>query len=112
MSAVGTGPDTVGSLPDKPGVTLVGDFSSILVDGRSAQVATLVAAQDVPDALGCGAPSSCMGLTAGTTTRVVEITEHGKPPLIVWESWTTGAPGTESLAAEFDAAVQSIRFGT
>ncbi len=112
MSPVGSGPDPVGSLPDKPGVTIVGEFSSQLVDRRSAQFATVVATHDVPAALGCDAAGSCPVLAAGTTTRVADIAEHGKPPLIVWESWTTGAPGTDGLAADFDAAVQSIRFGT
>jgi hypothetical protein len=102
----------VGSLPDQPGVTIVGQFSVLPADRRSAQVATFVVARDVADALGCDAAGSCTGLAAGTTTRVADIAEQGKPTLIVWESWTTGAPGTDRLAADFDAAVQSIRFGT
>ena len=111
-SPVENGPDPVGSLSDKPGVTIEGQFSVLPAGRRSAQVATFVATQDVPGALGCDAVGSCTDLAAGTTTRVADIAEQGKPPLIVWESWTTGAPGTDGLAAEFDAAVQSIRFGS
>lgn len=106
------GSDPLGRLSDDPRITVVGQFSPLLVDGRPTQVGTLTTEKDVPLALGCEAPGSCTALAAGTTTRVAEITEQGKPPLIVWQSWTTGAPGTTGLAADFDAALQSIRFDT
>jgi hypothetical protein len=92
-------------------VTLTGMVTPTMVDGRPAQVVTLSTDKDVPDVLGCEAAGSCLGLFAGTTTRIAEITAQGKPPILVWQSWTTGAPGTDSLPADFDRALASMRFG-
>jgi hypothetical protein len=112
MSPVGSdGVDPIGTVPDQRGVSLLGSFTALLVDGRPAQVATVTVAQEVPGALGCDAPASCSGLAAGTTVRVAEITENGKPLLVVWQSWATGSPGSDNLEADFDAALLSIRFG-
>lgn len=111
MSPIETGgPDPVGTLPDHRGVSLQGQFTPLLVDGRSAQVATAIVAQDVPGALGCDAAGSCSGLAGGTTVRIAEITESGKPSVVVWQSWATGSPGSANLEADFDAALLSMRF--
>jgi hypothetical protein len=98
-------------LTDDPRVTLTGMVTPTMVDGRPAQVVTLSTDKDIPDVLGCEAARSCLGLFAGTTTRIAQITEQGKPPILVWQSWTTGAPGTDSLPADFDKALASMKFG-
>lgn len=111
MSPNETAGPVVGTVPDQPGVTILGQFTPLLVDGRPAQIATVTAARDVPGALGCDTAGSCSGLVAGTTTRVAEITERGKPSLVVWQSWPTGSPGSADLEADFDAALLSMRLG-
>lgn len=98
-------------LTDDPRVTLDGTVTPTSVDGRPAQVVTLSTTKDIPDVLGCEATDSCLDLFAGTTTRIAEITEEGKPPILVWQSWTTGAPNTDSLPADFDKALASMTFG-
>jgi hypothetical protein len=95
-----------------PGVAIPGEVSQAQVDGHPAQVLTVTAARDVPDVLGCESDGACYGLTAGTTVRIAEVEiTHGQPPLVVWQAWTTGAPGTDTLAADFDKALASMRFG-
>jgi len=98
-------------LTEDPRVTTIGMVTPTMVDGRPAQVGTLSTDKDIPDVLGCEAARSCLGLFAGTTTRIAEITEQGKPPILVWQSWTTGAPGTDSMSADFDKALASMTFG-
>jgi hypothetical protein len=94
-----------------PGVTIVGEVSQAAVDRHPAQVLTVTAARDVPDVLGCESDGACYGLTAGTTVRFAEVEmTHGQPPLVVWQAWATGSPGSGTLAADFDRALASIRF--
>jgi hypothetical protein len=103
--------DLVLALTENPKVTVVGEATPSSVDGRPAQTVTLQTGTDLPGSLGCDVDGSCLGLFAGTTTRVAEITEQGKPPILVWQSWTTGAPNTDTLPADFDKALASMRFG-
>ncbi len=94
-----------------PGVAILGEVSQAQVDRHPAQVLTVTAARDVPDVLGCESDGACYGLTAGTTVRIAEVEiTHGQPPLVVWQAWAAGAPGTGTLAADFDQALVSIRF--
>jgi hypothetical protein len=67
----------------------------------------------VPDVLGCESDGVCYGLTAGSTVRIAEVEiSHGRPPLVVWQSWTTGAPGTDTMPADFDHALASMTLGS
>jgi hypothetical protein len=95
-----------------PGVTILDAFSLVSVDGHPTQVATFRADRDAPNSLGCEAlDGTCVGLYAGTTTRAAWITlAQSQPPLLVWQSWTTGASGTDAAAADFDKALASLRF--
>jgi hypothetical protein len=90
---------------------VVGEVTAGSVDGRPAQTVTLQTGTDLPGSLGCDVSDSCFGLFAGTTTRIAEITGQDKLPLLVWQSWTTGAPGTDMLPADFDKALASMTFG-
>jgi len=94
-----------------PGVTIVGDVTNPYVARHNANVLTVTATKDVPGAFGCAAPGLCPGLAAGTTTRIAVVIEQAKPAVIIWQSWTTGAPGTDGLAADFDKALASMRLG-
>ena len=103
--------DPVLALTENPTVSVVGLTTQTQVDGRPAQVVTLRTVTDLPGSLGCEVAGSCVGLLAGTTTRVAAFTETGQAPILVWQSWTTGAPGTDTLVADFDRALASMRFG-
>jgi hypothetical protein len=103
--------DIVLALTENPKITVVGQATPSSVDGRPAQTVTLQTDTTLPGSLGCDLANACLDLYAGTTTRIAEITEQGKPPILVWQSWTTGAPGTDTLPADFDRALASMTFG-